>query len=84
MISEFNMEKFLAALKPANHIHARHTIGMIDPLTSDDQTSEDRVDDGLPETLEDVIETYGHSYFKIKVGGYLDADARCRIDARRR
>jgi len=72
--SEFNMENFLAALRPANHIHARHTIGMIDPLTSDDQTSEDRVDDGLPETLEDVIETYGHSYFKIKVGGDLDAD----------
>jgi len=72
--SEFNMPLFLSKLKPVDQIHARHTIGMIDPLSSEDQASDERVDDGLPETLEEVIETYGHTYFKIKVGGDLDAD----------
>jgi hypothetical protein len=72
--SEFDMPKFTATLKPADHIHARHTIGMIDPLTSDDQSPGDRIEDGLPETLVEVIDTYAHSYFKIKVGGDLAAD----------
>ena len=72
--SNFNMPRFLSELEPGHQIHARHTIGMIDPLSSDDQGSADRVDDGLPETLEEVIKTYGHTYFKIKVGGNLHAD----------
>jgi len=32
------------------------------------------VGDGLPETLEEVIERYGHRYFKLKVGGDVRAD----------
>jgi L-alanine-DL-glutamate epimerase-like enolase superfamily enzyme len=32
------------------------------------------VADGLPETLEDVVRIYGHRYFKLKVGGDIDAD----------
>jgi len=70
----FDMAGFLARLEPSRELHARHTVGMIDPLTAADQNPEERVGDGLPETLEEVIATYGHTYFKIKVGGDLKAD----------
>ena len=33
-----------------------------------------QVNDGLPESLEEVVATYGHSYFKLKVGGDVAAD----------
>jgi L-alanine-DL-glutamate epimerase-like enolase superfamily enzyme len=33
------------------------------------------VNDGLPETLEEVIARYGHRWFKLKVGGDVKADA---------
>jgi hypothetical protein len=32
------------------------------------------VGDGLPETLEQVVERYGHRWFKLKVGGELKGD----------
>jgi hypothetical protein len=34
----------------------------------------ERIADGLPETLEDVVAAYGHTYFKLKVGGDVAAD----------
>jgi len=42
-------------------------VGMADPITSADLAQ--RVNDGLPETLEEVVARYGHRYFKLKVGG---------------
>jgi hypothetical protein len=60
--------------RPRDHIHARHTVGMVDPLTDADIPAGKRVGDGLPETLEEVIDAYGHTYFKLKVGGDLTAD----------
>ena len=53
---------------------ARHTIGLADPLTHSDITDEDRVDDGLPQALEDCIQAYGLSWFKVKVCGDLETD----------
>ena len=70
----FDFGAFLATLKPAQTIHARHTVGLVDPITAADQAPGDRVGDGLPETLEEVISAYGQSYFKVKVGGDLEAD----------
>ena len=67
---EMEMAPFLAALRPAGRIHARHTVGMVDPIRANPEP----VDDGLPETLAEVIAAYGHRYFKIKVGGDLSAD----------
>jgi L-alanine-DL-glutamate epimerase-like enolase superfamily enzyme len=63
---------FLATLRPADRIHARHTVGLLDAITAADQAS--RVDDGLPETLEEVVQAYGHRYFKLKVSGKVEAD----------
>ena len=37
-------------------------------------STESRVNDGLPETLVEVVERYGHRWFKLKVGGDARAD----------
>jgi enolase-like protein len=66
----FDMDEFVAGLKPARRIAARHTVGLVDPITS----GEKKLNDGLPETLEEVIERYGHRWFKLKVGGDVKAD----------
>lgn len=70
--SGMNFSSFLQKLNPATHIHARHTVGMVDAITAVDVT--EPVNDGLPETLEQVVEHYGHHYFKLKVCGQLDKD----------
>ena len=62
--------QFLESLKPAPQIAARHTVGLVDPISGADT----RVDDGLPETLEEIVERYGHRWFKLKVGGDAKAD----------
>ena len=63
-------QAFLESLQPAPSIAARHTVGLVDPITA----VEHRVNDGLPETLEEVIARYGHRWFKLKVGGDVKAD----------
>ena len=63
---------FLGKLVPAQAIAARHTVGLVDPISAADVTG--RLDDGLPQTLEEVIARYGQRYFKLKVGGDTAAD----------
>lgn len=67
-----DMPRFLAGLRPADRIAARHTVGLLDPMTLRDVKHP--VNDGLPETLEQVIARYGHRWFKLKVGGDVKAD----------
>lgn len=66
----FDLASFLRATPPAATLHARHTVGMVDPIT----VAATPIDDGLPETLEQVVTQYGQRYFKLKVGGDLAAD----------
>ena len=63
---------FFSGLSQARAIAARHTVGLLDPITAPDL--KERVGDGLPETLEEVVARYGHRWFKLKVGGNLKAD----------
>ena len=70
----FDFTTFLADLEPVRSIAARHTVGMVDPIVAADRPSGSRVDDGLPETLEEVVAAYGHRCFKLKVGGDRQAD----------
>lgn len=69
-----HLARFLAGLKPAATIALRHTVGLVDPLTSADRPASERVNDGLPETLEEVVDYYGGRYYKLKVGGNVAAD----------
>jgi hypothetical protein len=66
----YNVDAFVRGLRPAESIEARHTVGLLDPI----ETGGGVVNDGLPETLAEVVETYGHRAFKLKVSGDLDAD----------
>lgn len=73
-LAGFDLDKFLADLEPRRQLHARHTVGLVDPLTAADHPSPDRLNDGLPETLEEVAATCGHRYYKLKVGGNVAED----------
>ena len=75
-LAGFDMPRFLAQLTPAGSIAARHTVGLVDVIGG----HPGQVNDGLPESLEEVVAAYGHSYFKLKVGGDLDADMTRLID----
>jgi L-alanine-DL-glutamate epimerase-like enolase superfamily enzyme len=68
----FDMEEFLGRLEPRKTIAARHTVGLLDPILSSDIRQP--VADGLPESLDQVVERYGHRWFKLKVSGDLAAD----------
>ena len=67
-----DFDAFLAGRQSAASMHARHTVGLVDAITAADQS--ERVGDGLPETLEEVVRHYGHRYFKLKVAGKVEAD----------
>ncbi len=71
-LAGFDFNAFLGGLQQASHIEARHTVGLVDPITRADQT--ERVDDGLPETLQEVVAAYGQRWFKLKVAGNVQSD----------
>jgi hypothetical protein len=71
---DFDVANFLGSLKPGREIAVRHTVGLLDPIIASDQTAGERVDDGLPETLEEVARRYGGRYYKLKVAGDVAGD----------
>ncbi|MDP1967437.1 MAG: mandelate racemase [Reyranella sp.] len=73
-IKDAHLQPFLAGLKPGETIDLRHTVGLVDPLTAADRPASERVNDGLPETLEEVVTHYRGRYYKLKVGGDIRAD----------
>ncbi len=77
----FDFGAMLADLAPLTRLHARHTVGLLDPITAADLAT--RCDDGLPETLEEVVAIRRHRYWKLKVSGDIqaDLDRLCRIAA---
>jgi hypothetical protein len=68
---------------PLQEIHIRHTIGLSDDISESKIEKDRRLSDGLPQSLEANIRTYGVRYFKIKINGNVEQDAErlCRIDA---
>ena len=73
-LEEPEIDPFLAKLRPGKTIDVRHTVGLVDPLTAADRPASERVNDGLPETLEEVVSYYRGRYYKLKVGGDIKAD----------
>jgi hypothetical protein len=73
-LADYDIDAFLAQCAPQPAISARHTVGLVDAITNDDLTDEDRIDDGLPQSLEACAQFYGCTHFKLKVGGDIDAD----------
>lgn len=73
-IADAQLGPFLAGLQPGSSIDVRHTVGLVDPLTAADRPAAERVNDGLPETLEEVVAFYRGRYYKLKVAGDIEAD----------
>lgn len=70
----FNFDCQFEAKTPPSFINVRHTVGLVDPITDSDIPPGARINDSLPETLDEVVATYGNRYFKLKVGGEEAAD----------
>ncbi|MHC4995369.1 MAG: hypothetical protein ACYTGQ_09985, partial [Planctomycetota bacterium] len=60
--------------QPRGSVLARHTVGLADALTDDDIPDDERVDDGLPQSLRACIQAYTLRRFKIKLSGDPDHD----------
>jgi Enolase C-terminal domain-like len=63
-----------ATAPPPSHVAVRHTVGLLDPIVAADVPADGWLRDGLPQTLEECVERYGLTHFKLKVGGSLDSD----------
>jgi hypothetical protein len=61
--------KDLLPAEPVESVIARHTVGLADPLTDAEIPPAERVDDGLPQSLEAATRTYGLTHYKIKLIG---------------
>jgi hypothetical protein len=53
--------------RPLPRLLVRHTVGLSDPITRADVATP--LGDGLPQSLDEVVETYGVRWFKIKISG---------------
>jgi hypothetical protein len=69
-LADFDLHRFLASLAQRDTIAARHTVGLVDVIAGHPRA----VNDGLPESLDEVVAVYGHTWFKLKVGGNVEAD----------
>ncbi len=76
-----DLAAFFARLRRTERVAVRHTVGLADALEAGE--GGEGPGDGLPRTLAEAIERYGHRYFKLKLSGDPGADrARlCRIAA---
>jgi hypothetical protein len=73
-LAHFDLDTFLSALPALSSIDARHTVGLVDPLTDADIDRVSEPADGLPVSLASVISRYGNRWFKIKLCGDVAAD----------
>jgi hypothetical protein len=72
-LRDFDVSGFLTKLDPQKSLYLRHTVGYVDALTPDGMSAQ-RLNDRLPECLQDEIAAYGLRYFKLKVSGKPEAD----------
>ena len=52
----------------------RHTVGLTDPLRDEDIPPEERVADGLPQSLAACVRAYGLTHYKVKLSGDAPRD----------
>jgi hypothetical protein len=60
--------------QPLSRITIRQTVGLADPLDDNEIAVNERLHDGLPQSLSACIAFYGLRHFKIKVSGHLEHD----------
>jgi hypothetical protein len=62
------------AEQPVTQFYIRHTVGLADPIWTADLAADERLDDGLPQSLQEYIDVQDIVYFKIKVNGDIEND----------
>lgn len=67
-LAELKLPNLLPA-SPRTRFSIRHTVGLVDPLIDSDRKDDERIGDGLPETLREYVERDGVRHFKIKISG---------------
>ena len=72
-LSHSTMEGAIPAQLP-DQLAIRHTVGLADPLRDSQIPENERLDDGLPQSLASCVKQYQLRYFKIKLCGDLDVD----------
>lgn len=60
---------------PTREVAVRHTVGLTDPLRRADIADDERLDDGLPQALDEYVEHDGIDHFKIKLSADGERDA---------
>ena len=60
---------------PLRSLTIRHTVGLSDPLNDAEIPPAEKLDDGLPQSLQACVRAYGLTHFKIKIGGDVRRDA---------
>jgi hypothetical protein len=73
-IGDMDLDRYLSALEPRQAVWLRHTVGLLDPITAEDIAGGGRLEDGLPQTLEEVAAATGARWFKLKLAGQTEAD----------
>ena len=74
-LAGYDLPRFLAGLKPGPDIAVRHTVGLgRSDRRRRPEAGASASNDGLPETLEEVVAHYRGRYYKLKVGGNIAAD----------
>ena len=66
--------KDLLPSRPLETLSIRHTVGLGDFIRDSDIPDSERLNDGLPQSLESCIRFYGTTNLKIKVNGEIDSD----------
>jgi len=61
--------------RPLEEVFVRHTVGLADPLSVAEVPEEERLQDGLPQALEEYVERQGLRFFKVKLSGDAERDA---------
>jgi hypothetical protein len=64
----------LLPVEPLRSVISRHTVGLTDPISASDIPAAERIDDGLPQSLDQCIRAYGLTHFKIKLCGDVAKD----------
>jgi hypothetical protein len=70
-LEDWSLAESLPA-QPTERVILRHTVGLVDALRGSEL--ERRVDDGLPEALDEDIRAFGLTHFKLKLSGEREAD----------
>ena len=81
-LADWDLQKGLPE-KPLQSVQVRHTVGLMDPLSVREIALEKRMEDGLPQALEEDIERYGLTLFKVKIGLGQAHDQRRLLDLAR-